>query len=166
MKYFHSLLILITAIVLILCCPLTATAKTTNLYTSIPEQVVFTVKMSGNGAVTVNGQAFTKSGSMQVDRLEDVTVSISANAENSLKSIHLNKSDIAEQVTNGTLIIENIQFDTTLEVLFAADAPWIPEDNPATGDDMPACLYLLCAVSSWIIIILLLRSNSKKEYET
>lgn len=165
MKYFHFAVILITAIVLMLFCPITASAKTTTLYTSVPKQVTCTVKIAGNGTVTVNGQVFTKSGSIQIDRLENMIVSVSANAGNILKSIHLNESDITEQATNGTLIIGDIQFDTTLAVLFVSDAPWIPGSNPATGDNAPVCFYLLCAVTSLIILMLLLRSNSKKEYE-
>ena len=165
MKYFHSAVILITATVLMLFCPPAASAKTTDLYTSVPKQVTFNVKIAGNGTVTVNGEVFTKSGSIQVDRLEDVVVSVSANAGNILQSIRLNESDITEQVTNGTLIIGDIQFDTTLAVLFVSDATWIPGSNPATGDNAPVCFYLLCAVTSLIILILLLRSNSKKEYE-
>lgn len=166
MKFFHSAVILITSIVLMLFCPLTASANTTNLYTSVPKQVNLAIKISGNGTVIVNGQVFTKSCLIQVDRLKDVTASISANTGNILKSIQVNESDVIEQVANGTLIIEDIQFDTTLAVLFTADTPWIPESNPATGDNTPVCLYLLYAIVSLIFIILLLCGNSKKKYET
>ena len=165
MKYFHSAVILITAIVLMLLCPLTASAKTTKLYTSVPGQATVTVEMYGNGTVTVNGQDFTQSGSVRVDRLEDVIVSVSANAGNILKTVHLNESDITEQVTNGTLIIENIQFDNTLAILFTADGPGIPENIPATGDNSPVCFYVLCAVISLLFITLILYRNSKDENE-
>ena len=166
MKYFHTAVIFTTAIVLILFCPLTAAAQTTNLYTSVPKQVTLTVKISGNGAVTVNGQTFTKSNSIQINRLEDVTVSFSANAGNTLKSIHLNESEITEQTSNGMLIIEKIPFDTVLTVLFTANAQWIPGNNPTTGDHTPIFFYLLCSVTALILLMRLLHSVSKKENET
>lgn len=166
MKYFHTAVILISAIVLILFCPLTASAQSTNLDTSVPRQVTVHIEISGSGAVTVNGQTFTRSGSILVDRLEDVMVSVSANAGRILKSIHLNGSDVTEQVSGGTLIIVDIPFDAALAVVFTADAPWLPGSNPSTGDTAPVCFYLLCAGASLLILLLLMRSNSKKEYET
>lgn len=166
MKRFRSAVILIATMVFMLYFSTTATAKTTTLHLSIPKQVTVIVQLSGHGKVSVNGQTLTNSGSILINRLDDVKVLVSANMGNSLSSVEINGNDFTEEVKNGSLVIENIQFDTNLSVVFTPNTHLVPENNPWTGDLTPFFAYLLCSVISIILLLHLAHITYKKRYKT
>jgi len=161
MKRILSVAILIGMLILPLLFPLTASAEVTTLSASVPEQVTLSVEITGKGTVTVNGQSTSKTEKFLVDRLDDVTVSIVADTNYLLKAVYLDGADVTDNLKNGVLTIENIQFDTGLTVICTQKSLWIPETNPATGDTSALYAFLLCWLASLTMLIVLLRSNRK-----
>lgn len=162
MKRILSIVILISAMILPLSFPLTASAEVTTLSTSVPKQVALSVEITGKGTVTVNGKSTGKNAEFLVDRLKDADVLIAANSGYLLKAVYLDGEDVTDNLINGLLTIEDIQFDTDLVVIFVYKESGHIGNIPETGDRSHLGTLLLCCFGSLTMLMILLRGNRKK----
>lgn len=163
MKRILSMFILIGMLILPLLFPLTASAEITTLSTSIPKQVTLSVEIIGQGTVTVNDKSTRDNTKFLLDRLDDVSIFISANSNHSLKSVYLNGTDVTDELKNGLLMIESIQFDTDLVIKFTPKEPGYSVDIPFTGDTFHLYTILLYLLGSLIMLIILFLGKRKQK---
>lgn len=163
MKRIFSALILIGALMLPLLFPLTVSAETTTLRTAVPKQVAVTVTIIGKGTATINGQSVTKQATVPVDRLEDVRVQITPKSTYLLEAVYLDGTDVTDNLINGQLTIEKIQFDTDLAIKFTPKEPGGSVNVPVTGDTSHLYAIMLCWFGSLMMLIILLCGNRKRK---
>ena len=141
--------------------PLTTYATTTSITTSIPKQVSISIEMSGNGTVAINNQSIKQSALLFVDRHEDIKIDFNADTGYVLTAVYLDKINITDRVKNNVLIIENIQFDAVLSVVFTKESIHSPGTNPSTGDSCFLYFSIVCCIVTGIMIIATFRSYQR-----
>ena len=163
MKRIISAFILIGTLMVPLLFPVTVSAEVTTLSTSVPKQVTLSVEITGKGTVTVNGHSSGNNATYPVNRLENISVLVTADSDYLLKAVYLDGADVTDVLNHGLLTIENIQFDTDLTVVFTQKSSCISGTNPATGDLFHLYEFLLCWFGSLIMLMLLLLSKRNQK---
>lgn len=131
------------ALTLVICFPVAAATNSTNLTTTVPETFPLMLELSGNGTVTVNGVAYTQSGTVEIPCNSIIELLIAPDTGNDIKSIIYNGFDYTKEAKTGKLTLPAITGEAKLCVSFAEIA-----STPQTGDPYsPLCLTLLMFLS-------------------
>lgn len=131
------------ALTLVICVPVAAATNSTTLTTTVPQTVPLLLELSGKGTVSINGVAYTKSGTVEVPLNFALELRITPDAENEIKSVVYNGFDYTKEAKNGKLTLPAIAGEAMLCVNFANIA-----STPQTGDAYsPLCLIFLMFLS-------------------
>lgn len=145
------------ALTLVICFPVAAATNSTTVTTNVPESFPLLLELSGKGTVSINGVAYTKSGTVEVPRNSALELRITPDAENEIKSVVYNGFDYTKEAKNGKLTLPAITGEAKLYISFAETA-----SIPATGDlSSPQYSVLLLLLS--LIGIIVTSSFRKKK---
>lgn len=152
-KFFSKaiLCVLMAALTLVICFPVAAATNSTTLTTTVPETLPLVLELSGNGTVTINGVVYTNSGTIEIPRHSTITLQITPNTNNEIKSVVCNGIDYTKDVKEGTLTLPAITESVTLGVSFAEIA-----SSPQTGDSNCPFLWMLLMLISLVGIVVIL----------
>ena len=139
------------ALTLVICCPVAAATNSTTLTTTVPETLPLVLELSGNGTVTINGVVYTNSGTIEIPRHSTITLQITPNTNNEIKSVVCNGIDYTKDVKEGTLTLPAITESVTLGVSFAEIV-----SSPQTGDSNCPFLWILLMLISLVSIVVIL----------
>lgn len=92
-------------------------------YEAIPTtNYTLSITATGNGSVSYDGSTIrSRTSTFKVNEGANVTLSISPDNGNRLKSVKINDSDVTNNVSNNSYTISNISKDTSVEVEFAEE---------------------------------------------
>lgn len=92
-------------------------------YEAIPTtNYTLSITATGNGSVSYEGSTIrSRTSTFKVNEGANVTLSISPDNGNRLKSVKINDSDVTNNVSNNSYTISNISKDTSVEVEFAEE---------------------------------------------
>ena len=153
------LCVLMAALTLVICFPVAAATNSTNLTTTVPETFPLMLELSGNGTVTVNGVAYTQSGTIEIPRNSSIELLITPDIGNNIKSVVYNGFDYTKEAKAGKITLPAITEDAELCVCFFE----IPS-TPQTGDSHSLLHLVLLMLISLIGMIVILSFWKKKEY--
>ena len=145
------------ALTLVICFPVAAATNSTTLRTTVPGTVPLLLELTGNGTVTVNGVAYTRSKTIEIPRNSAIELRITPDAENEIKSVVYNGFDYTKEAKNGKIVLPAITGEATLCVNFTEIA-----STPQTGDAYSPLYLTLLMFLSLIGMIATLSFRKKK----
>ena len=150
--------LLLAALTLAVCIPVSASNSTTTLTTEVPSHFTIDVSITGKGSVSINGTNTHLSQKIQIERNKEIMIYITADDGYTLENITYNGIDVTKYVEDNCLQLPMPDEDSTLMVSFAAVS-----DSPSTGDERIHHLLFLSitAILSLTGIIVLLSSRRK-----
>ena len=146
--------------VLILCIihlPISVFAQVTTLKTKVPASHILHIELKGKGTITVDGNTYTKSADIQIDRHRNVTISVQPSDGYSVKTALWNGDNITSAVRNKHWTSPAFEHDSLLSVSFEKVSA-----IPMTGDTFWFLQWCLLAVGSTIGIGICLLHLKKK----
>lgn len=141
--------VLLVALALIICVPVTAATNSTTLTTTVPETLSLSVEMRGCGTVIVDGTEYTESSVVQTARNKDIVLQIIPDDGWCIKSVVWGGNDITEKAKAGNVTLPGINEETAICVEFEKTA-----STPATGDTFSSAYVAFLMVISIIGIAL------------
>ena len=151
--------IAITVIVLVFFSALaSAFASETVLSTTVPSQLQMQVEIVGKGAVDIVGVRLTQSGSINVNRHEEVSALIEADKGYCLDSVIYNNENVTSKLHEQKLTIAEVEKDSLLKVTFSEKENGIAQ----TGDNIEPLYAYLAVIASMVLAIMLLAKEKKK----
>ena len=145
------------ALTLVICIPVAAATNSTTLTTTVPKALPLLLELSGNGTVTVDGVAYTRSGTIEIPRNSTIALQITPDVGNEIKTVIYNSRDYTKEAKNGKVALPAIVGEATLCISFAEIAS-IPE----TGDLSFPQYSILLMLFSLIGTIVTLSFRKKK----
>ena len=133
--------LILAAIVMLL--PVTVWAQETTLTTVVPSSHVLHLELTGEGAVVVDGVAYTQSADIQIQRKSRPEISLQIADGNKVKSVLWGSEDITEAIRKGSWTMPEVIGDVSLSVTFEKVS-----DNPQTGDAFDLLLWFAIAALS------------------
>ena len=130
--------VLLVALALIICVPVTAATNSTTLTTTVPETLLLSVELQGSGTVIVDGTEYTESSVVQTPRNKDIVLQINPDDGWCIKSVIWGGNDITEKAKAGNVTLPGINEETALCVEFEKIA-----STPVTGDAFNMNLFVL-----------------------
>lgn len=132
--------------------PISANAHNTTLKTAVPANHTLHLSIDGNGTVSVNSIAYSKSKDISISRHSEPSIQIQAGNGYCIQSVVYNGEKITHLFRNGKWTMPNVESDVTLSVVFARSS-----GNPATGDSThiqtSALIFMLSAISLAVCIL-------------
>lgn len=119
----------IMCLILVLTMQLAVFAENMNLSTIVPDSHEITVTFNEGGYVLHSGRRMTSGDKIIVNRFDGVTLDIIAKPDAHLESVFVNGEDVAAQVVNGQLKLENVVTDVDINFVF------IECNDPSVTDD-------------------------------
>lgn len=126
--------ILVLVVILL---PITVWAQETTLTTTIPSSHTLHMEVTGNGTIKVDGVAYTKTASLQVQRQHRPEISVLA-ADGKIKTVLWDGDDVTAAFQSGKWTAPEILEDAVLTVVFEG-----PSDIPQTGDHRSLDFWVL-----------------------
>lgn len=157
MKYTAYKLIQFCFLILcILNLPISVFAQVTTLKTNVPTSHILHIELKGKGTIIVDGNTYTKSANVQINRHSKATISVQPSEGYSLKTVLWNGDNITSAVRNKKWTSPAFEQDSVLSVSFERVVT-----IPMTGDTFQFLQWCLLAVGSavGIGICLLLRKR-------
>lgn len=148
--------LILAAIVMLL--PVTVWAQETTLTTVVPSSHILHLEMTGEGAIVVDGVAYTQSADIQIQRKSRPEISLQITDGNKVKSVLWGSEDITEAIRKGSWTMPEAIEDVSLAVTFEKTS-----STPQTGDASRPDLWFIIAALSLIgmIICWLMRKKQK-----
>ena len=148
--------LILAAIVMLL--PVTVWAQETTLTTVVPSSHVLHLELTGEGAIVVDGVAYTQSADIQIQRKSRPEISLQITDGNKVKSVLWGSEDITEAIRKGSWTMPEVIEDVSLSVTFEKTS-----STPQTGDASRPDLWFTIAALSLIgmIICWLMRKKQK-----
>ena len=148
--------LILVAIVMLL--PVTVWAQETTLTTVVPSSHILPLELTGEGAVVVDGVAYTQSADIQIQRKSRPEISLQITDGSKVKSVLWGDEDITEAIRKGSWTMPEVIEDVSLSVTFEKTS-----SNPQTGDASRPDLWFIIAALSLIGIIIcwLMRKKQK-----
>ena len=148
--------LILAAIIMLL--PVTVWAQETTLTTVVPSSHTLHLEMIGEGAIVVDGVAYTQSADIQIQRKSRPEISLQITDGNKAKSVLWDSEDITEAVRKGSWTMPEVIEDVSLSVTFEKTS-----STPQTGDASRPDLWFIIAALSLIgmIICWLMRKKQK-----
>ena len=148
--------LILAAIVMLL--PVTVWAQETTLTTVVPSSHILQLKLTGEGAIIVDGVAYTQSADIQMQRKSIPEISLQITDGNKVKSVLWGSEDITEAIRKGSWTMPEVIEDVSLSVTFEKTS-----STPQTGDASRPDLWFIIAALSLIGIIIcwLMRKKQK-----
>lgn len=137
-------------------------ASNTVLKTSVPNSIILTLEIRGNGIVWVGDWKCSDSQTVTIPRNEKIIVSFQADTGYRLSSVKLNGIDISQQLDNNSFLIDTPDHDMALTVVFLHTSAIWPSMNPPTGDYHIGVLFHVAIFSLVLLLLLSLPKNRKK----
>ena len=112
---------LITALILVaivMLLPVTVWAQETTLTTVVPSSHTLHLELSGEGAIVVDGVAYTQSADIQIQRKSRPEISLQITDGNKVKSVLWGDEDITEAIRKGSWTMPEVTEDVVLTVTF------------------------------------------------
>ena len=148
--------LILAAIIMLL--PVTVWAQETTLTTVVPSSHILHLEMIGEGAIVVDGVAYTQSADIQIQRKSRPEISLQITDGNKVKSALWGSEDITEAIRKGSWTMPEVIEDISLSVTFEKTS-----NTPQTGDASRPDLWFIIAALSLIGIIIcwLMRKKQK-----
>ena len=148
--------LILAAIVMLL--PVTVWAQETTLTTVVPFSHILHLELTGEGAIVVDGVAYTQSADIQIQRKSRPEISLQITDGNKAKSVLWGSEDITEAIRKGSWTMPEVTEDVALTVTFEKTS-----STPQTGDASRPDLWFIIAALSLIGIIIcwLMRKKQK-----
>ena len=148
--------LILAAIVMLL--PVTVWAQETTLTTVVPSSHILHLEMTGEGAIVVDGVAYTQSADIQIQRKSRPEISLQITDGYKVKSVLWGDEDITEAIRKGSWTMPEVIEDVSLSVTFEKTS-----STPQTGDASRLGLWFTIAALSLIgLIICWLMSKKQK----
>ena len=148
--------LILAAIVMLL--PVTVWAQETTLTTVVPSSYILHLEMIGEGAIVVDGVAYTQSADIQIQRKSRPEISLQITDGNKVKSVLWGSEDITEAIRKGSWTMPEAIEDVSLSVTFEKTS-----STPQTGDaSRPDLWFTIAALSLIGMIICWLMSKKQK----
>ena len=136
--------VLLIAILLVACIPVSVFASETTLTTTVPSQVSVKLEIEGNGKIEVNGKSYTESTTIEVNRHTKTEFYIISNSDYELKAILYNDENVFSELRDSIFTLQEIENDSVLKVTFTPKS-----DSPETGDSsFPLWIYAILMIIS------------------
>ena len=151
-----SQVLILVAIVMLL--PVTVWAQETTLTTVVPSSHILHLELTGEGAIVVDGVAYTQSADIQIQRKSRPEISLQITDGNKVKSVLWGSEDITEAIRKGSWTMPEVTEDVVLTVTFEKTS-----STPQTGDaSLPDLWFTIAALSLiGMIICWLMRKKQK-----
>ena len=148
--------LILAAIVLLL--PVMVWAQETTLTTDVPSSHILHLELIGEGAIVVDGVAYTQSADVQIQRKSRPEISLQITDGNKAKSVLWGSEDITEAIRKGSWTMPEVIEDVSLSVTFEKTS-----STPQTGDVSRPDLWFTIAALSLIgmMICWLMRKKQK-----
>lgn len=148
--------LILAAIVMLL--PVTVWAQETTLTTVVPSSHILQLKLTGEGAIIVDGVAYTQSADIQMQRKSIPEISLQITDGNKVKSVLWGSKDITEAIKKGSWTVPEVTEDVAMTVTFEKTS-----STPQTGDASRPDLWFIIAALSLISMIIcwLMRKKQK-----
>lgn len=144
-------------VLIVMLLPITVWAQETTLTTTIPSSHTLHMEVTGNGTIKVDGVAYTKTASLQVQRQHRPEISVLAADGSKIKTVLWGSEDVTAAFQSGKWTAPEVTEDAVLSVTFEKTS-----STPQTGDTShPELWFALLILSIFGITICLL--CSKKE---
>ena len=148
--------LILAAIVMLL--PVTVWAQETTLTTVVPSSHILHLELTGEGAIIVDGVAYTQSADIQIQRKSRPEISLQITDGNKVKSVLWGSEDITEAISKGNWTMPEVIEDVSLSVTFEKTS-----STPQTGDaSRPDLWFTIAALSLIGMIICWLMSKKQK----
>lgn len=159
-KKLKKYILLMVALLSLLSASAVSFASETILSTTVPSYFTLQIEINGHGNVEVLGQEFTESGNMRIERNKSVELIFRPDENYNVEKVRFNDKDITATLQDNRLIIDELEKDSVLSVVFAEKQGSVISE---TGDNTePVYIYVvLAAVVCAIYCLLLIRR--KKE---
>lgn len=145
----------LVAIVMFL--PMTVWAQETTLTTVVPSSHILHLELTGEGAIVVDGVAYTKTADIQVERQSRPEIALQIADGYKIESVLWGSENITEAIRKGKWTPPEITEDAVLTVTLEKT-----NSTPQTGDTFhPELWFALLMLSILGLVVCLLRS--KKE---
>lgn len=135
----------------------TVWAQETTLTTTIPSSHTLHMEVTGNGTIKVDGVAYTKTASLQVQRQHRPEISVLAADGSKIKTVLWGSEDVTAAFQSGKWTAPEILEDAVLTVVFEG-----PSDIPQTGDHRPLDFWVLLMFLSAGLFGLLMASQKRR----
>ena len=137
---------------------ISAWAQETTLTTVVPSSHILHLELTGEGAIVVDGVAYTQSADIQIQRKSRPEISLQITDGNKVKSVLWGSEDITEAIRKGSWTMPEVIEDVSLSVTFEKTG-----STPQTGDASRPDLWFTIAALSLIgmIICWLMRKKQK-----
>lgn len=145
------ILLIITAL------PLTVSAQKTTLTTVVPSSHLLHLELAGEGAIVVDGVAYTQSADIQIQRKSIPKISLQITDGNKVKSVLWGSEDITEAIRKGSWTMPEVIEDVSLSVTFEKIS-----GTPQTGDTSHLGLWFSLLLFSMFGLIVCLLIRKKK----
>ena len=139
--------------------PISVFAQVTTLKTNVPTSHILHIELKGKGTIIVDGNIYTKSADIQINRHSKANISVQPSDGYSLKIALWNDDNITSAVRNKKWTSPLFEQDSVLSVSFEKVST-----IPMTGDTFQFLQWCLLAVGSTvgIGICLLLRKRKAR----
>ena len=138
--------------------PVSVWAQETTLTTVVPSSHILHLELTGEGAIVVDGVAYTQSADIQIQRKSRPEISLQITDGNKVKSVLCDSEDITENISKGSWTMPEVTEDVSLSVTFEKTS-----STPQTGDASRPDLWLTIAALSLIGVLIcwLIRKKQK-----
>ena len=144
-------------VLIVMLLPITVWAQETTLTTTIPSSHTLHIEVTGNGTIMIDGVAYTKTASLQVQRQHRPEILLQITEGQKIKSVLWGSENVTEAFQNGKWTAPEVTEDAVLSVTFEKTS-----STPQTGDTShPELWFALLILSIFGITVCLL--CSKKE---
>ncbi len=152
------LCVLVVALTFVIYTPVTATASSTTLTTTVPKALQINLTLTGNGFIAINGTSYDQSGKIDVPTDTTVELQIIPKAGSILKAVIYNGCDITSRIVNGKTTLSNIQEIMDLHITFESIT-----STPVTGDfSYPTLIHLAFTALLSLIGLIAIAHYTKK----
>lgn len=148
-KLFFTLFLVIS--VMLIALPVSAEASGgTVISTVVPPKYTIMFDIDGSGSVEYDGIVYKNGDTIQVREGTDMTFKIQVPGGYKLKSVSYDGQNMTNQVSDGTITIQNVQQNGALAVAFAKTGSTA---SPATGDNSHILLWSALASVGLVALV-------------
>lgn len=133
-------------------------ADSTVLSTHIPETVILSIEMSGDGCVIIDGESYYRSAQIEIQRNTPVMMSVLPNSSSTLQEIEFSEYIERRELDSSSFEI-SLGLNGSIEILFEINHEGITENPSAntadTGDDMHIFLWTIVCFLALVVLVVL-----------
>jgi len=144
-------------VLVVMLLPVTVWAQETNLTTVVPSSHTLHIELTGEGAVIVDGVAYTQTADVQVQRHSKPEITVKAADGSKIKAVFWDSENVTADFQNGKWTALEITENVLLTVTFEKTS-----SIPQTGDSFNLTLWASLLIISVFGIIICLLSIKKK----